>query len=87
MSNRRRSDIVMVSVPKIMVYRIITSAPKSHNSSDQRLCPPFHCMTAEASEGRNVELQHNLNDDFYGEPIELTGGKNWWRWACKHVDH
>ena len=36
----------------------------------------FHCMTtetAEASEGRNVE--HNLDDDFCREPIELTGGK------------
>jgi len=31
--------------------------------------------TAEASEGRNVELQQNLDDDFYREPSELTGGK------------
>jgi len=31
--------------------------------------------TAEASEGRNVELQQNLEDDFYREPIDLTGRK------------
>ena len=31
--------------------------------------------TAEASEGRNVELQQNLDDDFYREPIDLTGRK------------
>ena len=31
--------------------------------------------TVEASERRNVELQHNLDDDFYREPIKLTGRK------------
>jgi len=24
---------------------------------------------------KNVQLQQNLDDHFYGEPIELTGGK------------
>jgi len=35
-------------------------------------------MTTEivkASERRNVELQHNLDDDFCREPIKLTSGK------------
>ena len=31
--------------------------------------------TVEASERRNVELQHNLDDDFYREPIKLTSRK------------
>ena len=38
----------------------------------------FHCMTTEtveASERRNVELQHNLDDDFCREPIKLTSRK------------
>jgi len=38
----------------------------------------LHCVTtesAEASEGRNFELQQNLVDDFHGEPVKLTGGK------------
>ena len=38
----------------------------------------FHCMTietVEVSERRNVELQHNLNDDFCREPIKLTSRK------------
>ena len=38
----------------------------------------FHCMTietVEASERRNVELQHNLDDDFCREPIKLTSRK------------
>jgi len=36
--------------------------------------------TAEASKGRNVQLQQDLDGSFYGEPIELNG-------ACKRVDH
>ena len=38
----------------------------------------MHCVraeTTEASEGRNVELQQNLDVDFYREPIDLTGRK------------
>jgi len=38
----------------------------------------LHCATvepAEASKGRNVQQQQDLDDKFYWEPIELTGGK------------
>ena len=38
----------------------------------------LHCAAVEAakaSEGRNVKLQQDLNDEFYGEPEELIGGK------------
>ena len=38
----------------------------------------LHCTAidaAEASKRGNVKLQQNLNNEFYGEPIELAGGK------------
>ena len=38
----------------------------------------LYCITAETAEtsgGRNVQLQQNLNDHFYGEFIELTSSK------------
>lgn len=39
----------------------------------------LHCAAAEAaeaSEGRNVKSQQDLNDNSYGKPIKLIGGKN-----------
>ena len=38
----------------------------------------LHCAAidaAEVSKRRNVKLQQDPNDEFYGEPVELTGGK------------
>ena len=48
----------------------------------------LHCTgvePAEASEGRNVWLRQDLDDEFCREPIELID--NQWRWVCNRGGH
>ena len=40
---------------------------------------------AEASEGKNVQLRQDLDDEFCREPIELINSQ--WRWVCNRGGH